>query len=55
MNKEIALGLTRHILTTAGGAIAASYGIDGATLEAVIGAVLTLIGFVWSIYDKRAK
>lgn len=55
MNKEIALGLTRHILTAAGGAMAASYGIDGATLEAVIGAVLTLIGFAWSVYDKRAK
>ena len=53
MNKEIALGLARHLLTTAGGAMAASYGIDGATLEAVIGAVLTLVGFAWSVWDKK--
>ena len=55
MNKEIALGLTRHILTAAGGAMAASYGLDGATLETVVGALVTLIGFAWSVLDKKAK
>jgi hypothetical protein len=55
MNKEIVLGLTRHVLTTAGGVTAASYGVDGATLEAVIGAVLTLVGFAWSVWDKKLK
>jgi len=55
MNKEIAMGLIRHMLTVTGGAMAASYGVDGATLEAVIGAVLTLVGFAWSIWDKKLK
>jgi hypothetical protein len=55
MNKEIAMGLIRHMLTVTGGATAASYGVDGATLEAVIGAALTLVGFAWSIWDKKLK
>jgi hypothetical protein len=55
MNKEVVLGLTRHLLTTAGGVMAASYGVDGPTLEAVLGAVLTLVGFAWSVLDKQSS
>jgi len=53
MNKEIAFALARHFLTLLGGAIAARYAIDGATIDAATSAVLTLVGVAWSIYDKR--
>lgn len=45
-------GAIRHTLTFAGG-IAVTYGwTDEVAIEAVIGAVLTLVGFAWSIYRK---
>lgn len=55
MNKDIIFALTRHILTLIGGAVAARYAIDGAAIDAATGAVLTLVGFAWSIWDKKAK
>jgi len=55
MNKEIVFSLIRHFLTLLGGAIAARYAIDGAAIDAASGAVLTLVGFGWSVWDKRAK
>ena len=53
MNKEITYALARHFLTLLGGAIAARYAIDGATIDAASSAVLTLVGFGWSIWDKK--
>jgi hypothetical protein len=55
MNVQIIAALSRHILTTIGGVFAAKYGIDGDTIDAVAGAVATLLGFGLSVYDKRAK
>lgn len=55
MNKEILFALTRHVLTLLGGAIAARYAIDGATIDVASSAVLTLVGVTWSIFDKKAK
>jgi hypothetical protein len=53
MDPVIFASLARHILTTIGGVFAAKYGIDGGTVDGVVGAVSTILGFGWSIYDKR--
>jgi len=53
MNSVIVQALVRHLLTVVGGGFFASFGISGSTLEAVVGAVSTLAGVAWSIYDKQ--
>jgi hypothetical protein len=45
--------LIRHLLTALGGGFFASYGISGEGVEALAGAVATLAGLAWSVYDKR--
>jgi hypothetical protein len=47
------LGVVRHLLTFGAGYLVARGFIDESTAEALVGAVLTLIGVGWSIYDKR--
>jgi len=46
------LGLVRHGLTFAGGYLVSSGLLDAAGLENAVGAAITLLGIVWSIYDK---
>lgn len=53
MSKEIVQGILRHLLTGVGGALAVKYQIDGATIEAVVGGIVALVGVVWSIRAKR--
>lgn len=53
MNPTIVTAVVRHLLTAVGGGFFASFGITGSTMEAVVGAVSTLIGVAWSIYDKK--
>lgn len=53
MNATIVQALVRHILTAVGGGFFAAYGITGGAFEAVVGAVSTLAGVAWSLYDKR--
>lgn len=57
MNSAIVQGLIRHFITAVGGAFLLKYGLDGAGVEAFAGAVATLVGSIWSVYDKmkRAK
>lgn len=55
MNSAVIQAIVRHLLTVAGGGFFASWGITGSTFEAVVGAVSTLAGVVWSIYDKRKQ
>lgn len=55
MNQTIVQAVVRHLLTTVGGGFLMSFGITGGTLEAVVGAVSTLAGVAWSLYDKRDK
>lgn len=55
MNPEIISAVVRHALTAVGGALAVSWGIDGATWEGIAGAVATLVGLGWSIMDKRRR
>lgn len=53
MNTEAWLGLIRHILTTAGGVLASKGVIESGQVETVVGAVVVLIGVVWSVWAKR--
>jgi hypothetical protein len=53
MKQEIILGLLRHVLTVAGGALVAKGLTDDSQLGEAAGAACTLIGFVWSILHKR--
>lgn len=55
MNAAIVTAVARHILTLFGGAMAARYGIDGGTIDGIIGALSTVAGLGWSIYDKRQR
>lgn len=55
MNKTTLLALLRHGLTTAGGALA-SKGLAGSDdIEALAGAIVTIVGVVWSIWEKRNR
>ncbi len=53
MNPILIQSLVRHLLTAVGGGFFASYGISGEGMEALAGAVATLAGLAWSVYDKR--
>lgn len=53
MNPVIIASLVRHILTAAGGGFFVAWGLDGETINAAVGAVSTLAGVAWSVWDKR--
>jgi hypothetical protein len=53
MNATIVASLTRHILTAVGGGFFAAWGLDGETVNVVVGSVATLVGVAWSIWDKK--
>ncbi len=55
MNATVVQALVRHLLTAVGGGFLAGFGITGGTLEAVVGAISTLAGVAWSVYDKRKQ
>lgn len=48
-------GLIRHGLTFIGGLLVSKGIIDEQTLPEVIGAIMTLGGFVWSFISKKPK
>jgi len=54
MNKETILGIVRHVLTFGGGFLVTSGSASSSEIEQGIGAVVTIIGVVWSILAKRA-
>ncbi len=53
MTATIVQALVRHILTAIAGGFAVKYGIDGGTMEAIIGGAAAAAGVGWSVYDKR--
>lgn len=53
LNAQVITALLRHILTAVGGALAARYSLDGASIEAIAGGAAAAAGVAWSIYDKR--
>jgi len=54
MNNTLS-GLIRHGLTFVGGVLVSKGYIDEAVLQEVIGAIMTLGGFVWSYLDKKKE
>lgn len=52
---DIILGLIRHALTAGGGILVAKGYVDSGGVETVVGAAITLIGALWSVWDKRSK
>ncbi len=53
--KDQVLGFIRHALTLVGGALITQGLFTEAELLEAVGAVSTLIGFVWSWRDKNNK
>lgn len=52
---EIAQSLLRHGLTTAGGTLVSKGLLTTDDLSTSVGAVLTLIGVIWSVISKKKK
>lgn len=48
------LGVIRHVLTFVGGFLVTKGLVDDATLSQGIGALISLMGVVWSVVDKKA-
>jgi hypothetical protein len=53
MNKEQVLGLIRHTLTFVGGLIVANGIISESMTADAVGAVMTLIGVIWSAVSNK--
>lgn len=53
MNKEQVLSLVRTILQVGGGMLVTRGVMDDATMQAAIGAILTIGVTVWGVYARR--
>jgi hypothetical protein len=53
LNKEQVMGIVRHALTFIGGIVVMKGLVDETVVTEVIGSVMTLVGTVWSILDKK--
>lgn len=53
MNATIIAAVVRHILTALAGGFAVKYGIDGGTMDAIVGGAAAAAGVGWSVLDKR--
>ena len=52
MNEQLS-GIVRHVLTAAGGALVAKGYADEATVQALVGGLIALIGVIWSVVSKK--
>jgi len=53
MKQEQVLGLVRHMLTFVGGIVVANGILTESMSADVIGAIMTLVGAVWSIVSNK--
>lgn len=53
--KDAILGVIRHLLTSIGGGLVAGGLATQDDLTTAIAAVMTLIGFAWSLWDKKSR
>jgi len=54
MNKESILGVVRHLLTFSGGLLVTKgIGLDEQMMLEAVGSIITLIGIVWSVRQKK--
>jgi len=55
MNMDTVLGIVRHILTFGGGLLVTKGVVDEGTMTTAVGALVTIIGAVWSVIEKRKR
>ncbi len=55
MTLEKTLGIIRHALTFGGGFLVTSGYLTESSLDTAIGALVALVGVVWSVIDKNKK
>ena len=55
ITQPVVLGITRHLLTTGGGALVAKGAVDASQMEAISGAALTLVGVGFSIFKNKTS
>ncbi len=53
MKKEQILGIVRHFLTFVGGIVVVKGYMSDAVVTEITGAVMTLAGAIWSVFDKK--
>lgn len=53
LTKEQVLGIVRHTMTFVGGILIAKGLIDEGVVTEITGAVLTLVGSIWSVVEKN--
>ena len=53
LTKEQILGIVRHALTFVGGIVVMKGLVDETMITEIIGGVMTLVGAVWSVIDKK--
>ena len=53
--KATILGIVRHILTIAGGALGSTGIATHGEVELIIGGLLAVVGIVWSVIEKRKQ
>ena len=53
LTKEQILGIVRHALTFVGGVVVMKGLVDETMVTEIIGGVMTLVGAVWSVIDKK--
>lgn len=53
LTKEQILGIVRHALTFVGGIVVMKGFVDETMVTEIIGGVMTLVGAVWSVIDKK--
>lgn len=55
MNKDQVLGIIRHVLTAAGSILVLKGYTDEVTATTIVGAIITAVGAIWSIVDKKEE
>lgn len=53
--EQMILGFVRHALTAAGGYFIGGGLLTGSDYEAATGAVITLVGVIWSAIEKKQR
>jgi uncharacterized protein YbjQ (UPF0145 family) len=53
MNQAKVMGILRHTLTFLGGVLITQGVIDESLFTELFGAIMTLVGGVWSVVDKK--
>jgi len=55
MNRDMILGLIRHLATFGGGLLVTKGVTDAGTVETAAGALVTIVGIIWSVIEKRNR